>query len=63
MLLFDLLPESIFESTIYHGKTEFRSLKKESHSDKRLSKETKQYNFPNIYPKYFVVYIPNYQDK
>ena len=63
VLLFDLPPENTFESTIYHGKTEFRSLKKEFHSAKRLSKDTKQYNFPNIYPEYFVICVPNYQDK
>ena len=63
VLLFDLPPENIFESSIYHGKTEFRSLKKKSDPTKRLSKDTKKYNFPNIYPEYFVVCVPNYQDK
>ncbi len=63
VLLFDLPPENIFESPIYHGKTEFRSLKKEPHHARGLSKDTKKYNFPNIYTEYFVICVPNYQDK
>ena len=61
-LIYDILND--LEGSLYHGKTIFHNIDKDQPIDITLSETSlKSYKVLNIFPEYFIICIPNFQDK